>query len=369
MDPRPIRGRGTSHNPANRFDKLAVFPDGQRAPDDPDPRTEFLRDDSRTAIAYNDSPDVPFDASVNPYRGCEHGCVYCYARPNHEYLGFSAGLDFETKILVKEQAPDLLRAELQSDRWDPQPILMSGVTDPYQPAERWLKLTRRCLEVLLEFRNPVAITSKNYLVTRDIDLLKPLAGFNAAAVPLTLTTLDDSLARVSEPRASSPDRRLRAIARLAEAGIPVGVTVAPVIPGLTDHELPRILEAAADAGASFAGYIVLRLPHAVAPLFENWLEQHLPQRKERVLNRIREIRGGRLYDSNYATRGRGKGTYAQHIDRLFRVACQKAGLDRAAPLLSTDAFRRPLHSAQLDLLAVNLQGESGDSQKCNRSRN
>ena len=360
MSSDPIRGRGTAHNPANRFEKLAVIRDGWRDPDDPDPRTEFLRDHTRSAIAYNHSPDVAFDASINPYRGCEHGCIYCYARPNHEYLGFSAGLDFETKILVKEGAPDLLRSALSSPRWTPQTILMSGVTDPYQPAERRLKITRRCLEVLLEFRNPVAIATKNYLVTRDIDVLGQLAKHNAAGVSLTLTTLDQSLARLSEPRASSPGRRLRAIARLAEAGIPVGVTIAPVIPGLTDHELPRIIEAAAEAGAGFAGFIMLRLPYGVAPLFESWLAQHLPDRKERVLNRVREMRGGRLYDSNYSTRGRGKGTYARHIDRLFQVACKKAGLDRGSPPMSTDEFRRPDRSGQLELLPSDTAAESDD---------
>ena len=358
MNSEPIRGRGTAHNPANRFEKLAVVRDGWRDPDDPDPRTELLRDHARSAVAYNDSPDVAFDASVNPYRGCEHGCIYCYARPNHEYLGFSAGLDFETKVLVKEGAPELLRAALSSPSWKPQTILMSGVTDPYQPAERRLTITRRCLRILLEFRNPVAIATKSYLVTRDIDVLTQLAEHNAAGVSLTLTTLDESLARASEPRASSPRLRLRAIARLADAGIPAGVTIAPVIPGLTDHELPRILEAAAYAGASFAGFIMLRLPHAVAPLFETWLEQHFPDRRERVLNRLREMRGGRLYDSSYATRGRGKGVYAQHIDRLFRVACKKAGLDRAAPWMSTDAFRRPDRSGQLELLPSETVAES-----------
>ncbi|KPK66010.1 MAG: radical SAM protein [Gemmatimonas sp. SG8_38_2] len=359
MSPAPIRGRGTVHNPANRFERFALVRDGWRDPEDPDPHTVFLWDHSRSAVAYNDSPDVPFDASINPYRGCEHGCVYCYARPSHEYLGFSAGLDFETKILVKEGAPELLRAALSSPSWKPQTILMSGVTDPYQPVERRFAITRRCLQVLLEFRNPVAIATKSYLVTRDIDILSQLAEHNAAGVSLTLTTLDEGLARAAEPRASSPRLRLRAIARLADARIPVGVTIAPVIPGLTDHELPQIVEAAAQAGTRFAGFIMLRLPHGVAPLFETWLEQHFPNRKERVLNRIREVRGGLLYDSSYTARGRGKGVYAQHIQRLFRVACRKSGLDRAAPIMSTDAFRRLGRSGQLELLASEAAAESG----------
>jgi DNA repair photolyase len=345
----PIRGRGASHNPANRFEPLELVRDGWLDPDDPGPRTELLRDYSRSIISCNDSPDVGFDMSVNPYRGCEHGCIYCYARPNHEYLGFSAGLDFETKILVKEDAPELLRAELSSPRWKPQTILLSGVTDPYQPAERRLRITRRCLEVLAESRNPVAISTKSYLVTRDIDLLSELARHGSVGVSLSITTLDERLAQVSEPRASSPARRLQAIARLAEAGVPAGVNVAPVIPGLTDHELPRILEAAADAGATFAGYIMLRLPHGVAPLFERWLDRHLPERKEKVLNRLREMRGGRLYDSRYGTRGRGEGRYAEHITRLFQVACRKARFDRRPPPLSAAAFRRPARGGQLQL--------------------
>jgi DNA repair photolyase len=237
---------------------------------------------------------------------------------------------------------------------------LSGVTDPYQPAERRLKITRRCLEVLCDFRNPVAITTKSYLVTRDIDVLGQLAEHQAAGVSLTLTTLDPSLSRLSEPRASSPERRLRAIERLARAGVPTGVTVAPVIPGLTDHELPQIVEAAADAGASFAGFIMLRLPYGVASLFESWLELHFPARKERVLNRIREMRGGRLYDSRYSTRGRGKGTYANHIERLFTVACRQAGLDHAPPALSTHAFRRRRGTDQLELLVEDVAPKSSD---------
>jgi DNA repair photolyase len=349
MTARPIRGRGASDNPANRFEPLEVVRDDWHDPDDPAPQTVLLRDDSRCAIARNDSPDVGFDASVNPYRGCEHGCIYCYARPNHEYLGFSAGLDFETKILVKARAPELLRAELSSPRWSPRTILLSGVTDPYQPAERRLQVTRRCLEVLAEFRNPVAITTKSYLVARDADLLGELARHAAAAVCLSLTTLDDRLARVIEPRASASGRRLAAIARLAEAGVPMGVNVAPVIPGLTDHELPRILRAAAAAGASFAAYIMLRLPYGVAPLFERWLGQHFPGRKGKVLNRIREVRGGRLYDSRFRVRGTGEGRYAEHVARLFQVSCRKLGLDGKAPPLSASAFRRPTRGAQLQL--------------------
>jgi len=316
--------------------------------DDPAPRTELLRDASRSIIARNDSPDVGFEASINPYRGCEHGCIYCYARPFHEYLGFSAGLDFETKILVKENAPELLRAELSSRRWHPRTIQLSGVTDPYQPAERRLRLTRRCLEVMAEFRNPVAITTKNYLVTRDLDLLQSLARDKAAAVCLSVTTLDDRLHPLLEPRTSSPARRLKAIRILAEAGIPTAVIVAPVIPGLTDHELPSIVEAATEAGATAAGYIMLRLPATVAPLFERWLEDRFPDRKAKVLNRIRAMRRGKLYDSRYGVRGSGEGQLAEQISELFDVACRRAGIETEYPTLSTAAFRRPNQPGQLD---------------------
>jgi DNA repair photolyase len=245
----PLRGRGAAGNPANRFDARAFEVDGDALDADPDlasdPGTRFLHDHTRAILAFNDSPDVPFDASLNPYRGCEHGCVYCFARPTHEYLGFSAGLDFETRILVKHDAPRLLRETLASPRWTPRPIALSGVTDPYQPVERRLGLTRRCLEVLAEFRNPVGVVTKNHLVTRDADLLASLAEHGAAVVNVSLTSLDDALQRRMEPRASSPARRLDAIRTLASAGVPVRALVAPVIPGLTDHELPALLAAAA----------------------------------------------------------------------------------------------------------------------------
>lgn len=344
----PIRGRGLVTNPPNRFEKIEYLPQPDwNDPDDSAPTTEFLRDSSRSAITYNDSPDVGFDASVNPYRGCEHGCPYCYARPTHEYLGLSAGLDFEAKILVKEDAPDLLRQELASPKWKPRVLAMSGVTDPYQPVERRLQITRRCLAVLVEFRNPVVIITKNNLVTRDRDLLLELAQHQAVAVNLSVTTLDGNLARALEPRASHPSRRLAAIEELREAGVPVGVLVAPVIPGLTDHELPSIIEACAKAGASFAGYVMLRLPFAVAPLFEQWLERHVPDRKEKVLKRIREIRGGKLNDPHFGSRMKGEGIFAEQISAFFSLACRKAGFaDR--PSLSTAAFRRP-NSPQLSL--------------------
>jgi DNA repair photolyase len=317
-------------------------------PGDPSRHTIFLRDETRSIINYNDSPDVGFNASINPYRGCEHGCIYCFARPNHEYLGFSAGLDFETRILVKQDAPELLRRELASPRWEPQVIAISGVTDAYQPIERRLQLTRRCLEVLLEFRNPVVIITKNELVARDIDLLRELARFDGALVFVSVTSLDADLARELEPRASQPARRLAAIESLAAAGVPVGTLIAPVIPGLTDHEMPGIIAAAAKAGAVAAGYVPLRLPYGVAPLFEEWLGLHRPLQKEKILSRIRDIRGGKLNDPNFRTRMQGSGAYADHIAELFEVSCRKHRLNSARPSLSAKSFRRP-GPAQLGL--------------------
>jgi DNA repair photolyase len=347
---RPLRGRGSASNPKNRFESIERIPEPPEESDDiSSPHTQFFIDTSKSVIAYNDSPDVGFDASINAYRGCEHGCVYCYARPTHEYLGFSSGLDFESKIMVKEDAPELLRKELASRKWKPQVLAMSGVTDCYQPAEKRLQLTRRCLEVLLEFRNPVVIVTKNYLVTRDIDILSELARYECVGVTISLTTLNAKLATVMEPRASSPARRLGAIRALSKARVPVGYLQAPMIPGLTDAEAPAIAEAAVRAGASFAGFVALRLPFAVKALFEEWLEQHFPDRKEKVLNRIRSIRGGKLNDPNFTTRMRGEGVYAEQMEELFRLACKKAGIDKRWPDLSTEHFRRPAYAPQLDL--------------------
>jgi DNA repair photolyase len=340
-----IRGRGASWSPANRFEKLHVdvgdvdlvqvdHPDEQ-----PRRQTQFFRDGTKTIITHNNSPDVGFESSLNPYRGCEHGCIYCYARPTHEYLGFSAGLDFESKIMVKTDAADLLRAELESPQWEPQVLVMSGVTDPYQPIERKLRITRGCLEVLARFRNPVAIITKNRLVTRDVDLLRKLADYHAAVVNISVTSLDPKLQQVLEPRTSSPKARLDTIRRLRAARIPVGVMVAPIIPALTDHEVPRILKACAQAGAQFAGYTIIRLPWAVAPLFEHWLDEHFPGRKEKVLGRIRHLRGNRLNNSQWHTRMTGEGIFAEQIASLFEVSCRRAGIGRR-PRLSTDAFQR-----------------------------
>ena len=352
MPPTSPAARGADFNPPNRFEALHVELDPDESEMDEEPKpllTQFYRDHSQSALAKNDSPDIGFTYSLNPYRGCEHGCVYCYARPTHEYLGFSAGLDFESKIMVKTNLPDLLRNELSSPKWEPQCIAMSGVTDCYQPIERKLQITRQCLEVLTEFRNPVGIVTKNRLVTRDLDLLTELAKHNAVVVFISLTTLDPALRKVMEPRTSPPEARLATIRELSQAGVPVGVMTAPVIPGLTDHELPRLIGAAAEAGARFAGYVTLRLPHAVAPLFEQWLDRHFPDRKEKVLNRLREMRGGKLNDPNFNSRMRGEGIFADQIKQLFEVACRKAGIAENHLALSTAAFRRP-GGRQMELL-------------------
>jgi DNA repair photolyase len=339
-------GRATATNPRNRFEPLALERDAW-SEDDPALQTEFLSDTTRSLITYNDSPDVGFDASINPYRGCEHGCVYCFARPNHEYLGMSAGLDFESRILVKRDAPDILTRELSHRKWTPQPIAISGVTDAWQPVERRLGLTRRCLEVLAEFHNPAVVITKSDLIARDADLLGEMARWGGAVVFVSVTTLDPELAGTMEPRAAAPAKRLEAISRLASAGVPVGVLAAPMIAGLTDHELPSILARAAQAGARFAGYIPLRLPFGVSELFEDWLERNAPLRKAKVLSHIRSLRGGKLNDARFGHRMRGQGAYAGEMRDLFRIAARKSGLDTSPPSLSVDGFRVPRGQASL----------------------
>ena len=345
-------GRGAPSNPANRFEKLHFEVDLDTISDADEPTvapgTQFFKDQTASIITHNDSPDIGFDSSINPYRGCEHGCVYCYARPTHEFLGMSAGLDFESKIMVKERAPELLRMELSSPKWKPRVIAMGGVTDCYQPIERKLKLTRGCLEVLAECRQPVVIITKNFLVTRDLDLLRELARFNAVSVCLSITTLDPALARVMEPRTSSPRQRLTAIKLLADAGVNVGVNVAPVIPGLTDHEMLAIVQSAADAGAKFAHYTIVRLPYAVKDLFEQWLTVHAPGSSDKILNRIRSMRDGRLNNSEWGQRMHGDGIFADQISQTFAVACRKTNFSNDRFALSIDSFRRP-QGAQLAL--------------------
>lgn len=309
---------------------------------DPDavssPSTELFADKSRTVLSSNESPDVPFSQSVNPYRGCEHGCSYCYARPTHEYLDLSAGIDFESKIFVKYDAAKLLKEEISKKSYKPDVICFSGVTDSYQPIERKLQITRACLSVLREFRNPVSIITKNHLITRDVDSLGEMAKDNLSCVLVSVTTLDENIRSRMEPRASTAARRLETIRFLSDHGIPVGVLVAPVIPGLTDHEIPAILKVVKEAGASFAGYVMLRLPHGLKELFLEWLGTNFPNQKKKVTDRILDIRGGTLYDSSFGTRGRGEGAFAEQIQSLFRLSLKKFALNSVGPKLRTDLF-------------------------------
>jgi DNA repair photolyase len=350
---RPPRGRGTPLNPTSRFDRLSIEPDldDPVSPDadDASPRiaTEFYRDASRTIITRNESPDVPYDFSINPYRGCEHGCIYCYARPYHEYLGMSAGLDFETKIFVKEDAPALFRSELARPSWRGDVLGMSGVTDCYQPIERRLRLTRQCVEIMADCRQPVGVVTKNALVARDADLYGELARHGAAHVCLTITTLDETLRRSLEPRTSTADARFDAVARLTEAGVPTGIMVAPVIPGLTDHEIPTILGRAREAGASFADYTLVRLPHGVAALFEAWLSEHRPGERDKILGRVKQVRHGCMTDSKYGRRMRGEGAIAELTAQLFDRARSRVGLTDCPESLSSASFRRPARACPL----------------------
>lgn len=341
------KGRGSVGNTLNRFDKQHVVAepfDGEEF-DDADQRpllrTEFLRDTSRSIVSENSSPDIGFRYSVNAYRGCEHGCAYCYARPTHEYLGHSAGLDFESKIYFKEEAPRLLHEKLMSRSWTGEMIVFSGNTDCYQPIERQMKLTRQCLEVMVQFKNAFSMITKNALITRDIDLISENAKLGAASCFISMTTLDDDLCAKLEPRTSRPAARLRAIETLAKAGIPVGVNVAPCIPGLTDHELPAILKAAADAGATMAGSTPIRLPLAVTPLFTAWLEEHRPLRKEKVLENIRNMRNGKLNDANFGSRMRGTGAIAENMRQMFKITTKKLYLNERKWSTDTSHFCRP----------------------------
>lgn len=340
-------GRGSSIQPQNRFQRIELAPDHEHLnPEDVNDspvriRTEYYVDDSKSLISENDSPDIPFRYSVNPYRGCSHGCSYCYARPTHEYLGLSAGLDFESKVLVKTKAPMLLREHLADPRWRPEPIIFSGVTDCYQPAERHFQLTRQCLEVAIEARQPVSIITKNALVVRDLDLLSHLASLNLVAVALSVTTLDQDLTRAMEPRTSTPAARLRAMSELSAAGVPTSVMIAPVIPGLNDSEIPGILQAAAEAGAESAGYVLLRLPLTVQPVFLEWLERTQPTKRTRIESLIRGTRQGKLNDSSFGGRMRGSGELAEQIGRTFKVFARKHQLDGPRRELDVTLFRAP----------------------------
>ena len=342
-----IAGRGAGFNPPNRFEEISIRPapeDIAQYFEDPEPNakvlTKFYFDHTKSILAKNESPDLGFTYSLNPYRGCEHGCIYCYARPSHEYLGFSSGIDFESKILVKLNAAKLLREAFMAKSWIPQTILLSGETDCYQPVERKLQITRECLTVFLEYKNPVSIITKNALVRRDLDLLKELAGFNLVSVTISVTTLDESLARRMEPRTSSPLNRLETVNYLATNGIPVSVNIAPVIPGLNDIEIPAIVKRAAECGVSSIAYSMLRLPYAVKDLFLDWLRRELPEKAQKIENRIRDTRNGKLSNSEFGIRMSGEGKIAESIEQLFRSSMMRAGLKSSRSSLSTNLFIR-----------------------------
>jgi DNA repair photolyase len=346
---RKIVRHGSGIDPPNRFERTHSEIDLEHLEWDTeyvttrnDRRIEYLADDTKSIVAENDSPDIPFRYSINPYRGCAHGCSYCYARPYHEYLGMNAGLDFETKILVKHHAAQLLRDFLAKESWDAEPITFSGVTDCYQPAEREFQLTRGCLEVAGTCRQPVGIITKNALVVRDRDILSDLAADNLVHVFVSITTLNDELARDMEPRTSIPPARLRAIRMLAEAGVPVGVMLAPIIPGLNDEEIPSVLRAAQEAGAATAGYILLRLPLTVEPVFAEWLQRTQSNKMERILGRIRQTRDGAYNSPKWGERLVGTGEIADQIGKVFQLFQAKYGLDRKLPSLNRRLFRRPI---------------------------
>jgi DNA repair photolyase len=345
------KGRGATGNPAIRYEstRSEAWDDGwgtlaAEFGELPPLPTELIREKSRSALSWNDSPDIGFDRSLNPYRGCEHGCVYCYARPAHAYVGFSPGLDFETKLMFKPDLPELLEKELSRPGYEPRPVALGANTDPYQPVERTLGITRRVLEVLERFGHPVTIVTKGAGVLRDLDILRRMAERNLVHVCLSVTTLDMKLARAMEPRAATPLKRLAAVSELARAGIPVGVLAAPMIPGLNDAEMERILEASARAGATRAGYVLLRLPLELRQIFADWLARHHPDRAARVLALVRETRAGAIYDSRFGARQTGTGPYAELLAQRFRVALRRFGLDGRGNMgraLDVDQFRVP----------------------------
>lgn len=348
------KGRGAASNLSGRFEAHTreVFDDGWDAIDDdlPPLQTEVAVDASRTLIARNSSPDIPFDRSINPYRGCEHGCVYCFARPTHAWLGLSPGQDFESKLLMKPDAAVLLRQELARPGYRPRVIALGTNTDPYQPIERSHGITRQILEVLSDCRHPVGIVTKSSLIARDADILGPMAEQRLARAYISITTLDRDLARRMEPRAPTPAKRLKAIEALSRAGVPVGVMFAPIIPGLNDHEMEDVLAAARDAGARTGSYVLLRLPLEIKDLFTEWLQAHYPDRAERVMTLVRDCRGGRAYDSEWGKRMKGSGPFADMVARRFAMACRRNGLDKRSWEMDTTLFRKP--AADADQLAL-----------------
>lgn len=345
-----LQGRYELHARENFDDGWPREHDATHADNGPVRETEIIEEQARSILSRNASPDLPFSVTLNPYRGCEHGCIYCFARPTHSYLGLSPGFDFESRIFAKVNAPELLRRELAKASYVPEPIALGVNTDAYQPCERELRLTRRILEVLHECEHPVALITKSSLIERDIDLLAAMAAKRQAAAAVTITTLDPALARTLEPRATAPARRLRTIRRLTDAGIPVGVSIAPVIPFVTEPDLERVLAAVAEAGAASASYIVLRLPWEVNPLFQQWLQAHFPDRAQRVMNRVRDMRGGKDYDASFGTRMHGEGVWADLIRQRFEKAVERLGLGARARrfgALDASRFRRPVAAPAL----------------------
>lgn len=341
----PVRGRGAGINPGNRFEDVKLHVLGEHLdeiiaenPDGTRVTTKVYPDHTKTIINPVDSPDLNFNWTINPYRGCEHGCIYCYARPGHEYLGLSCGLDFETKILAKFDAPMLLRKELSSPKWKGETIVMSGVTDPYQPIEAKLRITRRCLEVCAEFAQPVSFVTKSKLILRDLDVMKEMVKVNAVRAAISLTSLDNDIARKMEPRASSPADRLKAIESLASAGVPVTVMTAPIVPGLNDSEIASLLKAASDAGATSAGYVILRLPYQIKALFLDWLAREFPLRASKVEDALRDMRDGELYQADFGKRMRGSGERAKSIQATFDLFVRRYGLNTSMRPISTEAF-------------------------------
>ncbi|MEO8209401.1 MAG: PA0069 family radical SAM protein [bacterium] len=351
MENKKIKGRGSQFNSPNRFEQIYIDNNSYEVGEhieffeeegiEKKVPTTFYNDHTKTILSKNNSPDLGHGYSINPYRGCEHGCIYCYARPTHEYLGFSAGLDFETKIMVKQDAPKLLEEAFLKKSWEPQTIVLSGNTDCYQPAERKFKITRGCLEVFLNFKNPVAIITKNALVQRDIDILKELARLNLVRVVISITSLKKEVQRKMEPRTSSPVMRLQTIEKLTANNIITSVNVAPIIPGLTDEEVPSILKAASECGAKAAGRVIVRLPFAVKDLFVDWAKREFPDRANKIINRISDLHGGKLYNSEWGKRMTGEGIWAETIKKIFEANCDKYNLNKERNPLSTDLFQIP----------------------------
>jgi DNA repair photolyase len=350
------RGRGAVSNASGRYEPLArvAFDDGWQSLEELPPFKTYVQEErARKIITRNDSPDIGFDRSINPYRGCEHGCIYCFARPTHAYQGLSPGLDFESRLFVKPDAPELLARELAAPGYEPRMIAMGTNTDPYQPIERKWQVTRRILEVLRDANHPVGIVTKSALVMRDIDILSDMAAKGLAKVALSVTTLDPKLARVMEPRAATPSRRLEALRTLSQAGIPTAVMVAPIVPAINDSEIERILDAAANAGATQAGYVMLRMPFEIKDLFREWLHEHFPDKAKHVISLVRDLHGGKDYDSTWGKRQRGDGPYAWSIGRRFELACRRLGLNERRVRLTTSLFTPPTRKGnQLDLFAA-----------------